>query len=202
MVLSDILKTKRKRRSAQETRDLLLKAAEAEMVEGGGMLEMATLARRAELSEGLAYHYFGNRAGVIAAVIDRFFDRYEATIIDVAFEGDTWQTREKCRVAALVKFYAENPLTLVIFSRLGSDAEVTEVESRRSRRQIDLAANNILRAQERGDIAKERDARLLGAMMLGAIRWAMMSAWQEPVAIDPDKLTAEIWNTIKAMSHT
>lgn len=196
-------KPKRRRRSAEETRRQLLTVAADELVRTGGALEMAELAKRAGLSEGLAYHYFGNRAGVIAAVVDAYFDRYEEAVIDINFEGDTWQERERKRVVELVRFYCEDPLTPIIFSRLGSEAEVTAVETRRSERIINLAAANISRAQRAGDISSARDPRILGAMMMGAIRWAIVAAWpSDGRHPSQQELVTEIWAGIEALSHT
>ncbi|MBL4907327.1 MAG: TetR/AcrR family transcriptional regulator, partial [Sneathiella sp.] len=130
---------KRRRRSAKETRAHLLEVAATELIENVGALEMTTLAKRAGLSEGLAYHYFKNRAGVIAAVVDEYYDRYEEAVIDVRFDGLTWQEREQQRVKTLVCFFYSEPLTPIIFSHLGNELEVVEVESRRFRRQISLA---------------------------------------------------------------
>ena len=196
------MSVKRKRRSAGETRALVVATAAAELAAGSGALEMASLAKKAGLSEGLAYHYFKNRAGVIAAVVDDFYDRFEERVIDIRFDGDTWQEREKQRVDALVEFYCEDPLTPVIFTRLGSEAEVVEVESRRAARQVDLAEENIRLAQAAGDISKHRDARLLGAMMLGGIRWAVLSALQDRHDLNKKHLKIEIWNAVGALSKS
>lgn len=191
----------RKRRSPEESRNIILDVAEKELIKSDGALEMSQLAKKAGLSEGLPYHYFKNRAGVIAAVADRFFDRYEAEIIDVGFDGATWQAREKARVKSLVDFYVREKLTPVIFSRLGNEPEVVEVMNRRSKRQIDLAARNISDAQEVGDIPKERDPRLLGALMLGAIQFALTDYWREEANRDPEHLCSEIWVGIEALSN-
>ncbi|MCG8493611.1 MAG: TetR/AcrR family transcriptional regulator [Sneathiellales bacterium] len=192
---------KRRRRSAAETRAQLLKVAAKELVKNDGALEMVSLAQKAGLSEGLAYHYFGNRAGVIAAVVDDFFDRFEEQIIDVRFDGKTWQDRERQRVSAMISFYFSDPLTPIIFSRLGSDAEVAAVEARRARRQITLAEKNLNEAQKAGDVSKARDPRLMGAMMLGAIRWGIMTYWQSTEPNDQEALFEEIWAAVHALSQ-
>jgi AcrR family transcriptional regulator len=192
---------KRKRRSPEETRRLVLETAAAELARTGGNLEMATLARMAGLSEGLAFHYFGNRAGLIAAVVEAFYDRYEAAVIDLRFAGATWQEREKQRVRALVEFYFEEDLTPVILTRLGSEPQVADVEARRSRRQIELAARNISRAQAAGDIPSDRDPEILGAMMLGALRWGVATLWNAKRQLPLDAVFAEIWAVIDAMSR-
>ena len=63
------------------TPERLIRAAQAELIQGGGLLEMQAVARRAKVSVGLAYHHFGSKAGLIAAVVQSFYDRLE----EVAF---------------------------------------------------------------------------------------------------------------------
>ena len=65
-------------RAAGATRERLLAAAVEVLLEGDGDFEMGQLAARAGVSNGLAYHYFGSKAGVLSAVIDDFYDRYSA----------------------------------------------------------------------------------------------------------------------------
>ncbi|MEH6403665.1 MAG: TetR/AcrR family transcriptional regulator [Sneathiella sp.] len=191
----------RRRRSAIETRAHLLQAAAVELIKNSGGLEMTALAKRAGLSEGLAYHYFGNRAGVIAAVVDAFYDRYEEAVIDVRFVGKSWSIRERQRVTALVSFFYDDPLTPIIFANLGNEPEVVEVESRRFRRQTDLAAKNVREAQKNGDIDPQVNPAILGAMMLGAIRWGIMNMLQTSDRMPKEEANQEIWSAIDAMSQ-
>ncbi|WP_050625577.1 TetR/AcrR family transcriptional regulator [Bradyrhizobium viridifuturi] len=59
------------------TRDRLLAAAQQELIEGHGHLEMQAVAKRARVSVGLAYHHFGSKAGLIAAVVEDFYQRLD-----------------------------------------------------------------------------------------------------------------------------
>src|SRR5690554_5193406 len=70
------------KRAHAATAPRLLAAAQTELIEGQGQLEMVAVARRAKVSAGLAYHYFGSKAGLIAAVVEAFYDRYDAAVID------------------------------------------------------------------------------------------------------------------------
>jgi AcrR family transcriptional regulator len=40
-----------------------VRAAQAELIQSQGLLEMQAVARRAKVSVGLAYHHFGSRPG-------------------------------------------------------------------------------------------------------------------------------------------
>ena len=50
----------------------LIRAAQEELIQGRGLLEMQAVAKRAKVSVGLAYHHFGSKAGLIAAVVEAF----------------------------------------------------------------------------------------------------------------------------------
>ena len=50
-----------------ETRTRLIGAAGDALIEGEGDFEMSQLARRAGVSDGLPYHYFGSKAGALSA---------------------------------------------------------------------------------------------------------------------------------------
>ena len=63
------------------TPERLIRATQAELIHGQGRLEMQAVAKRAKVSVGLAYHHFGSKAGLIAAVVEGFYNRLE----DVAF---------------------------------------------------------------------------------------------------------------------
>lgn len=81
------------------TRERLIQAAEEELILGHGHLEMQAVAKRAQLSVGLAYHHFGSKAGLIAAVVEGFYSLLD----DAAFAGanltsECWAGREKKRV--------------------------------------------------------------------------------------------------------
>ncbi len=199
--LAPLDKTRKRRRSSNDTRMLIISIAASELIETKGALEMSELAKHAKLSEGLAYYYFGNRAGVIAAVVDAFYDRYEEKVIAMRFEGATWQIREQQRVKSSVEFFFNEPLTSVVFSYLSNEPEVVGVEKSRFRRQIELTEQNILEAQANGHIAKNVDAGLLGAMMHGAIRWGIMKLLQSSGKLTQEDAAEEIWLAIKAMSR-
>ena len=49
----------------------LINAAEAELIENNGHIEIQGVAKRVGLSVGIAYHHFGSKTGLIAAVVDK-----------------------------------------------------------------------------------------------------------------------------------
>ena len=58
----------------------IVTAALKALVEGDGEFEIGDVARRAKVSVGLAYHYFGSKAGLISVLITDFHNRHEAVV--------------------------------------------------------------------------------------------------------------------------
>ena len=65
---------------SERSRDRLIQAASEALVAGDGNFELRHEARRAGVSVGLTYHRFGSKAGLVAAVVDRFYDELQAVI--------------------------------------------------------------------------------------------------------------------------
>ena len=59
------------------TPERLIRSAQDELIQTHGLLEMQAVAKRAKVSVGLAYHHFGSKAGLIAAVVEAFYNRLE-----------------------------------------------------------------------------------------------------------------------------
>src|SRR3990172_7038012 len=156
------------------SRRRLLEAAAAELVTRGGTAEVAAVAARGGGSGGLIYRPFGWKAGLIAAVVEDFYDRLDGSVLnaDLAPDAD-WPTRERLRTRRYVAFHYVEPLAPVILSRLRCEPEVAAVEARRIARHVEAAARNIRRAQKNGEIPADLDPELAAAMVLGGIRHAL-----------------------------
>ena len=66
------------------TRERLIRAAEQELIRSHGHLEMQAVSKRAQVSVGLAYHHFGSKAGLIAAVVEAFYGRLDEMVFKEA----------------------------------------------------------------------------------------------------------------------
>ncbi|WP_370155235.1 TetR/AcrR family transcriptional regulator [Ferrovibrio sp.] len=190
-----------------ETRRRILDAAARALVQGGGVCEIGDVARLAGVSAGLSYHYFGSKAGLIAALVEDFYDRYEAAVMDVNPKpGAGWADREKIRTGRLVDFLYADALAPLVLGRLAREPEVAAVEADRIARHVALAARNIELAQGRGEIPAGLDAHLLGAMILGGLRQAVGLALAQSHALSSrrpahdrlarDRLAAQLWQFI------
>ena len=176
------------------TPERLVRAAQDELIHGGGLLEIQAVARRAKVSVGLAYHHFGSKAGLIAAVVEAFYDRLE----DAAFKpsnltASSWVGREKERIAAYISFHYDHPFAPLVVGPLSRAAEVLDVEQAFTKRQLAGGAHNLRIAQRDGVIPPDLDPRLTIALMIGGIRQALIGALVKAQRPDRRELTEKIW---------
>lgn len=176
------------------TPERLVRAAEEELIQSQGLLEMQAVAKRAKVSVGLAYHHFGSKAGLIAAVVEGFYNRLE----DVAFSpsklaAPDWAGREKERIAAYISFHYDHPFAPLVVGALSRAPEVLDVEQAFTRRQLTAGAYNLRAGQRGGVIPSDLDPRLTIALMIGGIRQALIGALTGSHRPDRAELTEKIW---------
>lgn len=189
-------------RRGDASRRRLLDCASALLVEGNGAFEIAAFAARAEISVGLAYHHFGSKSGLVAAVVEDFYDRYEAVAMDVnPLPGAAWPERERERVVRVVDFHTREPLAAIVLARLGREPEVAAVEARRLARIVAVGTANVRAAQKAGTIPAGLDAGLLVAMMMGGLHQLLAEALARNPRPPRERLVKEIWGHIAALAR-
>ena len=156
-------------RSAALTRTRLLGAAGEELAASGGTLEVAAVARRAGTSHGLLYHHFDSKGGLLAALVETFYDELTTTVLDVAFPEPTWALRERRRIEGAVAYFYANPLSEVILNSLAREPAVVTTEKRCIDRQMQIGAHNIAAAQKSGDIPDDMDPEVLVSLIVGGM---------------------------------
>src|SRR5882757_1194340 len=176
------------------TRERLIRAAEKELIRSHGHLEMQAVSKRAQVSVGLAYHHFGSKAGLIAAVVEAFYSRLD----EVAFKGakspsEDWADREKRRIASYVAFHYDHPFAPLVIGALSRAPEVLDVETAFTSRQLAGGARMLEKAQRDGVVPDHIDPHLTIALMIGGIRQALIGALMSKQRPDPGKLADEIW---------
>lgn len=181
---------------AKRSRAVLIEATAAALIDGNGDFELQDVAKRAQVSVGLAYHRFGSKAGLIAAVVDHFYDELEQAIDLGDVDERDWALRERERLSRLVRFLHGHDLATIVFSTLTRDPQVAVVEAERWRDLIDAAARNLRKGQSRGQIASHHDAGILASLVLGAVRHAVGHALSARPRPTTAALTAEIWTFI------
>jgi AcrR family transcriptional regulator len=176
------------------TRERLIRAAEKELIRSHGHLEMQAVAKRAQVSVGLAYHHFGSKAGLIAAVVEAFYSRLDEEVFKGArspLEG--WADREKWRIASYIAFHYEHPFAPLVTGALSRAPEVLDVETAFTNRQLAGGALMLQAAQRDGVVPDHIDPHLTIGLMIGGIRQALIGALMSKKRPDPAKLTDEIW---------
>ena len=184
------------------TPERLIRAAQEELIQGHGFLEMQAVAKRAKASVGLAYHHFGSKAGLIAAVVQAFYDRLE----EVAFSpsnlvSSDWAGRERERIAAYISFHYDHPFAPLVVGSLSRAAEVLDVEQAFTKRQLAAGAYNLRAAQRGGVIPADLDPRLTIALMIGGIRQALIGALTKDRRPDREELTDKICAFVAGALH-
>lgn len=184
------------------TRERLIRAAQDELIKGHGHLEMQAVSRRARVSVGLAYHHFGSKAGMIAAVVEEFYGRLD----QAAFKGATlkaqaWADRERERIAAYISFHYDHPFAPLVVGALSRAPEVLDVEIAFTNRQLAGGAMMLEVAKRDGIIPNDIDPDLTIALMIGGIRQALVGALASQQRPDREKLTNDIWAFIAGALH-
>ncbi len=184
-----------------QMRERILAAAQAALIEHNGQIEMADVARRADASVGLAYHYFGNKAGLISAVVKDFFDRYQQAMWAAAeqLEGENyrWQDRERARLGAAINFLFGDPAAKMMVANFSGSPEVLASSEPRRRESIEWAIKNIRMGIEQGDIDDHVNPNVVGPAVVGAVRVAMADALLSENPPSQDELYRELWRFIE-----
>lgn len=185
-------------RRGEATRARLLEAAVDELIERDGALEVASVAARADVSVGLLYRYFGSKAGLVATVVADFYDRSLKEIAEGDDRGADWATRERGRTERSVAFYYREPLAPIVLTLLAREGEVAAVEARFIAKLVDDASRSVQRGQRHGEIPEELDARMIGAMLMGAFRVAIAEALTRRRRPLESALVDEMWRFVVA----
>lgn len=181
------------------TRHHLIAAAQAELIAGHGHLEMQAVARRAEVSVGLAYHHFGSKSGLIAAVVEAFYEQLNAAAFaNAGLPSGNWAEREKARIRAYVMFHFAHPFAPLVIGALSRSPEVLDVETAFTGQTLAGGEAMIRVAQRDGIVRADLDPGLAIALMSGGIRQAMLGALSREDRPDPDALTDAIWSFMAA----
>ncbi|MFC7328522.1 TetR/AcrR family transcriptional regulator [Marinactinospora rubrisoli] len=180
------------------TRERLLAAARTEIIAGDGALEVADIAARTGTSVGLLYRYFGNKDGLVSAVVNEFYDRYDATVFRPRprpEERGGWLSTEYGRIRREIDFLCDHPLARVIVGRRLREPAAAQVDAARLAGQVEVAAGSIARAQSGGELAADIRPRFAAAAILGAFRELMAQALTRENPPPREELLDVMWRT-------
>ena len=178
---------------------MILKAAEACLIEGGGTFEMRQVTDRAGVSEGLVYHYFKSKSGLLAAIVSNFYARY-AEVANRHVERDVpWLEREEARLRDVVKFLYEDPLARIILGGLNRLPEAAKAEMENRRDIAERSVRNVQSGQGQGVIPGWVNASIAGPATIGAMDQAVMHALAQNPPPPQEMVATEIWRIIRAI---
>jgi AcrR family transcriptional regulator len=181
------------------TRERLLACARDIAIANDGHIEIAWVAEAAGVVPSLVNRYFGSRAGLVSALLDDFFDRLGAEVLDLDLDDlGTWVQHERIRLEKGVQFHYTDPAAVVIYTRLSREPEVALTENQHIDRVVKHAAANIRRGQKRGELPSSVDPELAGAAMFGAMQRVMVTALGRTPRPRPDRVVEVLWRQIAA----
>jgi AcrR family transcriptional regulator len=186
-------------RKGHATRERLLAAARELAIASGGHFELAEVAEAAGVVPSLVHRYFGSKAGLVTALVDDFFDRFAAEVLDLALDdrGD-WAHHERLRLEAGVRFHLREPFAAVVYGALAREPEVAQREARRTAAIVDRAARSIRKGQKGGELPVGVDPGLAGAAMFGAMRLVMVEALSRSRRPAADAVIEALWRQVAA----
>lgn len=163
--------------SKMRSDERLLRAAQEELISNNGHMEMLSVAKRAGVAAGLAYHYFGSKSGLIAAVVADFYQPLTKISLGHPIANhQTWLDREHDRTAALIDYFYDHPMAPLIAGRLSREPEVLDVEQSHMDALLLAGAKNIVQGQASGVVASALDPNITVAVLMGGLRQAINSA--------------------------
>jgi ectoine hydroxylase-related dioxygenase (phytanoyl-CoA dioxygenase family)/AcrR family transcriptional regulator len=178
-----------------DTAERLLRAAEAEFVAHGGALQMLDVARRAGLSVGSAYHHFGSKAGLVAAVVGSFYEPLRAIAFAPPAEPDgDWLAVERDRFAQMVRYLMDHPLAPAVLGHLEREHAVRDLENAYTDDLLREGAKNLVLGQRRGVVDGELDPGVTVAQLFGGLKQAVQAA--HAGGIDTEVVVANVWRFV------
>ena len=181
------------------TRERLLAAARQLAVASGGHFELAEVAAAAAVVPSLVHRYFGSKAGLVAALVDDFFDRFAAEVMDQDLDdrGD-WAHHERLRLEAGVRFHLREPFAAVVYGALAREPAVARREAKRTAAVVDRAARSIRKGQKAGELPVGIDPALAGAAMFGAMRLVLFEALSRSKRPSAEAVIEVLWRQVAA----
>jgi len=185
-------------KKAAATRTRLLDAAATVLAHGDGDFEMADLATTAGVSGGLAYHHFGSKAGVIAAVVDDFYTRWIAAT-NQRFQGEEgWTAQERRRELASIAFLFDDPLAPIVLEKRTHSAEVAAIEADHRRAMIAATQQRIEAGQVGGEVALALDAATAASVTFGAVTQSTLAAITSRGRPDVQQFADQLWTVLSS----
>ncbi len=176
------------------TRQRLIDAAALRMLEANGLVEVSEVAKAASTSVGLVYHHFGSKAGLIAALVEQFYDQMETAIRSEPVENAAdWLRVEQQRLSDAIGFFYRSALAPYMLTRLSRDPEVAGIEQLRLQTQIEMGIRNLALGQRLGAVEPRLDPELTVTVLLIGLRHAIARSLERSPRPTEAFLNRQLW---------
>ncbi len=158
------------RRDPAESRDRILGAAASFLGnEGYEAMTSARVARKAGVSEGLLYHHFGSKRGILAAVAGQLGEgAFESAFSGTAVEGGAAADGAEAMLASVFAFARENRALVRAFARL-SNGEHRDLAESAVRERIEAALADLLVRQEDAGRVRPMRPEIVARLVFGIV---------------------------------
>ncbi|NLT36264.1 MAG: TetR/AcrR family transcriptional regulator [Gaiellales bacterium] len=169
-----------------DTKDRVLAAAvELFATRGFDATSIRDIAKAMGMSISSIYHYFGNKEGILVALIERSSRKLMRELDRVLGLDmtalDKFELLVRTHIQLGRELNHEAKIYLVDSSEL--TAETREIMRKMQREVFDLYHDQLAYLQQLGIVAKEHDLRLLTLNVLGVINWPLR--WYHPGRTTP-----------------
>lgn len=174
-------------------------AAEELLIERDGALDIVELAQRADVSSSLLYRYYPSKSALLAAIVESFYDRYDAAVFTVPYDQTVeYAAAIRMRLEQIVAFHYSEPLAATVLGRLARTPETAAVDADRMAKHIDAAAAQVRHGQRLGALSKDIDDEIAGALVIGGTHQALARSLSRNPRPPADWLTNELWRAFSA----
>lgn len=174
----------RRERQRSEARSAILAAAEALLLEKGGPeFSMRSLGRRCGYSAPTVYHYFGDKDGLIEALLESRMSRLVDRLEEVPRGPDPGAELRDLFVA-FVEFGAVNPSFSRLMQSVSSKGESRSAPAmERVRERVSVLLRGLIESGRLGDLDAQTAGQMLWALLHG-LMWLPVLEPEVPWASD------------------
>ncbi len=168
--------------TAPEPKQRILNAAVSLFAQKGfAAVGVREVAREAGVNIAMISYYFEGKVGILRAILEEFFDRYQHVLSQIDFEAATVEDRVSVMIRNLVDFARENTeLAIVAYNELPLDIpELAELKAEKIRALIRIMSGLIKRFG-----LDPGDTRLLGMVGPGLISMIFMNFRIKPILMN------------------
>lgn len=174
---------------AQATRDAILEAGVMLFAEAGyRATRLDEVAKRAGVTRGAVYHHFGDKPGVLTAIVERYIG-----LFDQSLDGSILRPSKQPDLPALLSEVIVEPLRLVesdtyvaaffelVMLRASGEEELRQIRSRRRglmEERIRLLSAAIGAGINAGELRNDIDPTAI-ALHIGAVQYGILASWIE-----------------------